>query len=110
MPHRPPSLGLRPSAAPRIRPRERRPSSSARGYGARWQKVAALHLAQHPLCARCMTVNRPTLAELVDHIRPVNGEADPLFFDSDNHQSLCRRCHAVKTHADKKAGLTRKDS
>lgn len=108
MPQRPPSLAAR-STAPTIRPRERRPSSSSRGYGSRWQRVAALHLAQHPLCARCLSVNRPTPAELVDHIMPVHGEADAGFYDPANHQSLCRRCHAVKTHADRRAGLTRKD-
>jgi 5-methylcytosine-specific restriction protein A len=103
MPTRPPSIGQRPNAAPQARAKDRRPSSNARGYGARWQKAAALHLAQHPLCVRCNG-----LASLVDHIRPVQGEDDAGFFDADNHQSLCRRCHAVKTGQDKRAGLTRR--
>jgi len=104
MPTRPPSLGQRPTTAPHARATDRRPSSNARGYGARWQRTAALHLAQHPLCVRCNG-----LASLVDHIRAVQGEDDVGFFDPDNHQALCRRCHAVKTHADRRAGLTRRD-
>lgn len=106
MPQRPPTLGFSAVAVPRVRERDHRPSSAARGYGARWQRAAKLHLAQHPLCARCESHGRATLAALVDHIRPVHGEGDPLFFDSDNHQSLCRRCHAVKTHADRRAGTS----
>jgi len=106
MPQRPPTLGFRPPT-PAIRPRDRRPSSTSRGYGARWQRVARQHLAQHPLCVRCLTIGCPTPAQLVDHIIPIHGEADPRFYDPDNHQALCRRCHAVKTHADRRAGLTR---
>ena len=102
MPTRPPSLRQRPTVAPQARPKDRRPNANQRGYGAQWQRTAALHLAQHPLCVRCNG-----LASLVDHIRAVRGEDDPGFFDPDNHQSLCRRCHAVKTHADKAAGKTR---
>lgn len=102
MPQRPSTLSFR-STAPAIRPRERRPSSTSRGYGSSWQKTAALHLARNPLCVRCSD-----LANLVDHIHPVLGPADTGFFDPANHQSLCRRCHAVKTHADRRAGLTRK--
>ena len=104
MPSRPPSLGQRPTAAPRTRAKDLRPSSHARGYGASWQRVAALHLAQHPLCVRCNG-----LASLVDHIRPAQGADDPGFFEAANHQSLCRRCHAAKTHADRRAGLTRRE-
>lgn len=102
MPQRPPTLASRPGT-PAIRPRERRPSSAGRGYGSAWQKAAALHLARHPLCVRCSD-----LATLVDHIHPVLGPADTGFFEPANHQSLCRRCHAVKTHADRRAGLTRR--
>jgi 5-methylcytosine-specific restriction endonuclease McrA len=53
-------------------------------------------------------VGRTALACLVDHIAPVTrGEADPHFWSPENHQPLCRRCHAKKTHADRRAGLTR---
>lgn len=103
MPTRPPSIGTRPTAAPQARAKDHRPNAHRRGYGARWQKVAALHLAQHPLCVRCNG-----LATLVDHIAAVQGEDDPGFYDPANHQALCRRCHAVKTHADRRAGVTRR--
>lgn len=40
-----------------------------------------------------------TLAEIVDHIVPVD-VAPGRRLDDSNLQSLCRSCHAVKTNAD----------
>lgn len=87
---------------------ERRPHAAARGYGAKWQRYTKQALAREPLCRRCLSHNLSTLASLVDHICPVSGPADANFWDADNHQPLCRRCHAVKTHADRRGGTTRK--
>lgn len=106
MPTSPPILGR---AAPAPRAPDRRANAHRRGYSSRWSGYARGYLAYHPLCAHCTTQGRTTLATLVDHVHPVTkGEADPKFWDADNHQSLCRRCHSVKTHADRRAGLTRK--
>ena len=33
----------------------------------------------------------------VDHIVPVDGPQDPLFWDESNHQGLCHDCHSRKT-------------
>ena len=71
-----------------------RGSSAARGYDARWRRYRKYFLAQHPLCARC-----GGLAEVVDHIRPHKGDK-VLFWDPNNHQALCKRCHDRKTYAE----------
>jgi hypothetical protein len=36
----------------------------------------------------------------VDHIIPVTGRDDMLFFDPIDHQSLCDACHARKTRSE----------
>jgi len=84
-----------------------RPASSKRGYGAKWRATRRRFLAQQPLCAMCLAAGRYTPATLVDHITPVQSDADPNFYRPDNLQSLCRPCHAQKTAADIAAGATR---
>lgn len=79
-----------------------RPAAHLRGYDSRWSRYRSRYLRRHPLCSTC---NRP--ANVVDHIRPVSGPEDPGFYDEENHQPLCTRCHAVKTAADKRDGTTR---
>lgn len=90
---------------------ERRPTSSQRGYGYRWQQYVVSYIRQNPLCrlheARCETA--PT--ECVDHIVPVSGPDDPLFWEPSNHQPLCIPCHSVKTNTvDRGQGRSRSPS
>lgn len=68
-------------------------SSTARGYGYRWQKARAAFLAANPLCAMCSQPESPVAATVVDHIVPHRGD-DVLFWDSDNWQALCAHCHS----------------
>ena len=57
------------------------------------------YLATHPLCVKCMAVGRYTKATVVDHIKPHRGDS-VLFWDRDNWQALCKRCHDRKTWAE----------
>ena len=66
-------------------------SSCQRGYDAKWQRYRRWFLAQHPLCAVCNHI-----ATVVDHITPHRGDKE-VFWDSNNHQALCKRCHDAKT-------------
>lgn len=102
MPTTPPPLHAR-------RPRaDERPTAVERGYDWTWAKTAKAWLREHPLCASCEAGGRTTPAVLVDHVRPITGGVnDPKRIDPMNLQSLCRRCHAAKTHGDRRAGLTR---
>jgi 5-methylcytosine-specific restriction protein A len=70
----------------------RRGTATQRGYGPRWQADSRAYRQKHPICQQCQNPS-----ELVDHITPVEGPADPLFWDRKNWQALCRSCHAVKT-------------
>lgn len=83
------------------RPRDPRPPAHKRGYDWTWHKARTAYLTEHPLCAWCDARGAIEPATLVDHIQPVtNGQTDPLFWDEDNWQGLCVRCHAHKTRRD----------
>lgn len=74
----------------------RRGSSAERGYGHRWRKYRAWFIREHPLCITCREQGVREPANVVDHITPVTGADDPLFWDTDNHQPMCDRCHNTK--------------
>ena len=61
---------------------------------ARWRRLRAAQLARAPFCpcgAHALTV---------DHIIPHMGREE-FFFNEDNLQSLCWKCHARKSRADR---------
>lgn len=63
----------------------------------RWQKLRALHLAQSPICNIC----ERAAASVLDHIEPVR--INPAgFWNEDNLQTVCRRCHDRKSATDDK--------
>ena len=68
-----------------------RPNSHQRGYDRKWAAYRKMYLAEHPLCVVC---GGP--ANTVDHIIPHKGNRE-LFYDPENHQSMCKHDHDVKT-------------
>ena len=76
-------------------------SASSRGYGRAWQKASKKYLESHPLCVRCLQEGKYTKATVVDHITPHRGDM-VLFWDRENWQSLCKRCHDKKTWTEDK--------
>jgi 5-methylcytosine-specific restriction protein A len=83
-------------AAGRRESDSRRGSSTDRGYGSRWQRARAAHLAAHPLCVECQKEGRVEPATEVDHVIPHRGDA-VKFWDEGNWQGLCKSHHAAKT-------------
>ncbi|WP_082416121.1 HNH endonuclease [Pseudomonas sp. NBRC 111127] len=75
------------------KPRE---SSTARGYGYKWQQARAGFLAKHPLCIKCQARGLVVVATDVDHIEPHKGDM-VVFWDRSNWQALCASCHSTKT-------------
>lgn len=100
------------------RPRQ---SASQQGYGARWRAFREWHkgecfrlmVPRAGLCGArlpgapitpdsvCMQQGLVVLPRVLDHIKPVSGPDDPLFFDVTNLQWLCdgvtgRGCHDIK--------------
>ena len=68
-----------------------RPSANSRGYNHRWQKARLSYLKSNPICCRC-----DEAATVVDHVVPHRGDYE-RFWDMNNWQSLCKRCHDIKT-------------
>lgn len=83
-----------------------RGSSTARGYGYRWQKARLTFLTRHPLCAYCLRLGRTKAATVVDHIIPHRGD-QAWFWDSTNWQALCVTCHDAIKQAQEKSGILR---
>lgn len=73
-----------------------RKSSSQRGYNRKWREARLVFLSKNPICVECLKQTRLTPATVVDHIVPHKG--DPvLFWDVNNWQALCQKCHGIKT-------------
>ena len=69
-------------------------------YDWKWTKYRAWFLAQaaNALCVYCQREGRITPAVVVDHITPHRGNYQ-LFWETTNHQPLCKTCHDKKTAA-----------
>ena len=65
-------------------------------YDHRWRAYRRAYLTRHRVCAEC---GAPS--EVVDHIVPVAGQRDRRFWAAQNHQALCRRCHARKSNRER---------
>ena len=65
-------------------------------YNRRWQIYRKTFLSDNPFCVVCIAENRLTPATVVDHIVPHKDDYD-LFWDVNNHQPMCKRCHDRKT-------------
>ncbi|MFB8787198.1 HNH endonuclease signature motif containing protein, partial [Pasteurella multocida] len=68
----------------------RRGHRRARGYSASWEKYRAQYLKRYPLCVECQKLGLYVPAKIVDHIIPINGGDDVLFWPEWNHQPLCQ--------------------
>lgn len=87
--------------------RAEKTSSTARGYGYKWQKARERYLRLHPLCVMCEAEKprRITPATIVDHKTPHGGDMQ-LFWDESNWQSLCKPHHdSDKQRQEKAKGL-----
>lgn len=74
----------------------KRPGSTARGYGYRWQKASKAYLREHPLCELCFACGVTEASEVVHHKIPHRGDPE-LFWDRSNWQALSKVCHDRET-------------
>lgn len=79
-----------------------RGSAASHGYGYRWRKYRMEFLARDENRYCAAGCGNPSTD--VDHIEPVSGPEDPLFWQQSNHQGLCHSCHSRKTVADGRWG------
>lgn len=58
------------------------------------QRIRAQHFRSNPLCVKCQSKGKLSLAEELDHIIPLHkGGTDT----DDNRQGLCKECHVEKS-------------
>jgi 5-methylcytosine-specific restriction protein A len=74
----------------------KRGTAHQRGYTKTWSKYRLMYLRENPICVMCQEEGNIVSASVVDHIIPHKGNMD-LFWDSNNHQALCKRHHDIKT-------------
>ncbi len=76
------------------RKKQRRPSSTRRGYDYRWQKVRAAFLRAHPVCQIRTRCNGEAATEVDHKVAIADGGAN---YDHGNLRASCKRCHSRKT-------------
>lgn len=103
MPQKTPSFNTKP---PKVKTFKQ--AQDASRYGHQWKKLRDSFIKHHPICdcSRVKVYHQQRIktisvaqdkrqAVLVDHIQPISrGGAN---YDVENLQSLCYRCHSVKT-------------
>lgn len=88
---------------PQVHDRQRdgdRPSARARGYDATWRRLRHMKLLADPICQLGIVCGGRAWAEEVDHIIPI-ARAPELRLETRNLQSVCRKCHRMKTLAER---------
>lgn len=90
--------GLKPHGH-KHRAKDRRPSSTARGYDAKHTADRDRLLAKHPTCQHCGT-QPATVLHHVDGLGPLG----PRGHDPDNHEALCATCHGRHTAQEQPGG------
>lgn len=60
----------------------------------RHRNASARHRMKYPYCYTCQEQGITTLADMMDHVIPVNVGGDP--WDRRNRMSMCHNCHNSK--------------
>lgn len=66
----------------------------------KWQKLRKQKLLLQPFCERCLKKGIYNSAYIIHHKKYVtdkNYEDDNIFFNIDNLESLCKKCHNRRT-------------
>lgn len=86
---------------PRIKQRNRKKTpESIKFYASKvWRRVRSIVLNENPYCLICKKKGITTLADTVDHIKPIEPNATlSEKLDRSNLRSLCKRCHDALNH------------
>lgn len=102
MTHKLRTLKPRVQAAPASRIPNAGLKPSAGMYNYRWQREREAFLRQNPLCVMCKGEDMVTLATVVDHVIPHQGD-QALFWRQSNWQSLCAAHHSGHKQAQEHA-------
>lgn len=67
-----------------------------------WKYTRLEQLEREPTCRHCREQGKETIANEVDHVKPIEQGGSPT--DSRNLQSLCKSCHSKKTLSENNYG------
>jgi|TARA_Y100001938_G_scaffold130211_1_gene185979 5-methylcytosine-specific restriction endonuclease McrA len=62
----------------------------------KWKRLRNYYITKEPLCEVCKRFNKIIEAKVVDHIKRVRTNPE-LALAENNLQSLCHRCHNIKS-------------
>jgi len=69
----------------------------------RWRNYRANFLLSNPLCKLCKDIGKTVAANVIDHIIPLSqNNTDDNFWNTNNHQALCKSCNNRKSQTDRK--------
>lgn len=92
--------GYQPPAVRRKEHDRRRGTAASRGYDHRWNEFAAAIKRDRVFCDLCSTIGHETAIisnGVADHIIPVTGPDDPLFWEPTAVWALCVACDRWKS-------------
>ena len=72
-----------------------KPTSTFNYQSSTWRKARNSYIARNPLCKSCLDNNRTTPGNVVDHIIGIKSGGAEL--NENNFQTLCTKCHAIKS-------------
>jgi len=64
----------------------------------RWITLRNYKLQLNPLCEVCEAAGKVEAATEVHHIHALKDENDDGFYDLDNLQAICTKCHRLETN------------
>ena len=74
-------------------------------YKKGWKQARERQLFAKPLCERCEARGIIVAATVVNHKKPHKGDVH-LFFDPDNHESVCKPCHDADIQSEERIGFS----
>ena len=80
------------------------PEISKKYKSKRWQRLRYQKLLLNPMCERCLSKGIYNSAYFIHHkeyVTDENYEDDNVFFNIDNLESLCKKCHNEEHFAEK---------
>ena len=69
-----------------------------------WKRLRRSVMSDQPVCQRCLSNTIIEVTTDIDHIIPHKGDHH-LFYDKDNLQGLCHKCHSWKTAREEGASV-----
>lgn len=72
-----------------------------------WRTIRQQRLRAEPLCRFCKERGFIVAATVCDHVIAHRGDEN-LFFDYENTQSLCKRCHDSAKQSEESRGFSRR--